>query len=111
MGLTEIERTPLRIIDSIAANNPDTLYCIHPVSNDISEGWVNVNFKALVNAINRTAVWIQENVTSSTEPETIAYVGANDIRYVAFIFACMRLRHTVRSTDSLYEIFTRSRHH
>ncbi|KAJ5222267.1 uncharacterized protein N7469_008507 [Penicillium citrinum] len=94
MGLTEIERTPLRIIDSIAANNPDTLYCIHPVSNDISEGWVNVNFKALVNAINRTAVWIQENVTSSTEPETIAYVGANDIRYVAFIFACMRLRHT-----------------
>jgi acyl-CoA synthetase (AMP-forming)/AMP-acid ligase II len=93
MGL----RTPLRIVDSIAANNPDALYCIQPVTSDISEGWVRVNFKALVNAINRTATWVQENVTPSEEPETIAYVGANDIRYIAFIFACMRLRHTVRS--------------
>lgn len=97
MGQFEIDRTPLRILDSIAANNPDALYCIQPVSSDISEGWVRVNFKALVNAINRTAIWIQENVTSSDEPETIAYVGANDIRYIAFIFACMRLRHIVRS--------------
>ncbi|KAJ5261433.1 hypothetical protein N7478_012028 [Penicillium angulare] len=93
MGQFKIDRTPLRILDSIAANNPDALYCIQPVSSDISEGWVRVNFKALVNAINRTAIWIQENVTSSDEPETIAYVGANDIRYIAFIFACMRLRH------------------
>lgn len=96
MGLREINRTPLRIVDSIAANNPDALYCIQPVTSDISQGWVRVNFKALVNAINRTAIWIQENVTPSEEPVTIAYVGANDIRYTAFIFACMRLRHTVR---------------
>lgn len=96
MGIFEVERTPLRIVDSIAVNDPGTLYCIHPVSSDISEGWVNIDFEKLVSAINRTALWIQENVASSTEPETIAYVGANDIRYTAFIFACMRLRHTVR---------------
>jgi acyl-CoA synthetase (AMP-forming)/AMP-acid ligase II len=97
MGIFEVERTPLRIVDSVAVNDPGTLYCIHPVSSDISEGWVNVDFEKLVDAINRTALWIQENVASSTEPETIAYVGANDIRYTAFIFACMRLRHTVRN--------------
>ncbi|CAI7640642.1 unnamed protein product [Penicillium pancosmium] len=94
MGIFEVERTPLRIVDSIAVNDPGTLYCIHPVSSDISEGWVNIDFEKLVNAINRTALWIQENVASSTKPQTIAYVGANDIRYTAFIFACMRLRHT-----------------
>lgn len=102
MGLFEVERTPLRIVDSIAATQPETLYSIQPVSSDVTEGWVNVNFKTLVNAINRTALWIQENVTSSNEPETLAYVGANDIRYTAFIFACMRLRHTVGSkTETL----------
>jgi acyl-CoA synthetase (AMP-forming)/AMP-acid ligase II len=96
MGLYQVERTPLRILDSVAVNDPETLYCIQPVSSDISEGWVNIDFEKLVNAINRTALWIRENVASSNEPETIAYVGANDIRYTAFIFACMRLRHTVR---------------
>lgn len=100
MVLIEVERTPLRVIDSIAANNPTELYCIHPVSSDISEGWVNINYTTLINAINRTASWIQENVAASNEPETIAYVGANDIRYSAFIFACMRLRHTVRAQGS-----------
>lgn len=103
MGLFEVERTPLRIVDSVAATDPGTLYCIQPVSSDISEGWVNIDFEKLVNAINRTALWIQETVTSSTEPETIAYVGANDIRYTAFIFACMRLRHTVRM-EALYHM-------
>ncbi|KAJ5090943.1 hypothetical protein N7532_009627 [Penicillium argentinense] len=94
MGLYEIERTPLRVVDSIAASDPDALYCIHPVSSNVSDGWVKINFATLLGAINRTALWIQENVAPSNEPETIAYVGANDIRYVAFIFACMRLRHT-----------------
>lgn len=105
MGLFEVERTPLRIVDSVAATQPQTLYCIQPVSSDVTEGWVKVNFKTLLNAINRTALWIQENVTSSSEPETIAYVGANDIRYTAFIFACMRLRHTVGSKSEAFYKF------
>ena len=54
-----------------------------------------MRFADLEAPINHMVVWIQANVSESTEPETLAYMGANDIRYAAFVFACMRLRHTV----------------
>lgn len=97
-GLNEIntDRTLLRIIDKIALSEPRKLYCIQPVSSDISDGWREISFSLLSHSVNRMAVWIQENVAVSNGPETLAYIGANDIRYVAFILACMRLRHTVR---------------
>ncbi|CAG8019901.1 unnamed protein product [Penicillium nalgiovense] len=93
MGSTAPQRTPLRILDATAEKHPNQLYCVHPVSSDISQGWRDVTFADLANAINRMVLWIQKNVASSDAPQTLAYMGANDIRYCAFMFACMRLRH------------------
>lgn len=95
MGSAAPQRTVLRILDDITAKDPSQLYCIHPVSSDVSQGWRNITFADLSSAINRMALWIKEHVASSDEPETLAYMGANDIRYIAFVFACMRLRHKV----------------
>ena len=99
MGSVTPPQTPLRILDTTAEKHPDQLYCIHPVSSDISQGWKHITFADLASAINRMALWIQENVAASGAPQTLAYMGANDIRYCAFIFACMRLKHTVRWLD------------
>lgn len=97
MGSLGLEqRTPLQALEAIAKEDPQRLYCIHPKSSDISEGWNNIRFQDLSVAINRTAHWIQENVAPATEPQTLAYMGTNDIRYVAFVFASMKLQHTVR---------------
>jgi acyl-CoA synthetase (AMP-forming)/AMP-acid ligase II len=95
MGSIAPQRTPLRILDTIADLRPDQIYCIHPLSSDISLGWKYITFADLSGAINRMVVWIQEYVAASEQPQTLAYIGANDIRYCAFVFACMRLRHTV----------------
>ncbi|KAJ5180461.1 hypothetical protein N7492_003671 [Penicillium capsulatum] len=92
MGSIESTRTVLRIFDSAAANTPEKLYCVQPISSDISQGWAQITFGDLSNAINRMAYWIKDNVVSSDQPETLAYIGANDVRYVVFSFACMRLR-------------------
>jgi acyl-CoA synthetase (AMP-forming)/AMP-acid ligase II len=100
MGSVTSQRTPLRILDTTAEKQPDQLYCVHPVSSDVSQGWKNITFADLASAINRMALWIQENVAPSNAPQTLAYMGSNDIRYCAFIFACMRLRHTVRGSNS-----------
>ncbi|KAJ5668943.1 NRPS-like protein biosynthetic cluster [Penicillium macrosclerotiorum] len=93
MGSDTPPQTVLQILDSICAKEPGRLYCIHPFSSDISQGWVEVRFADVVNATNRMALWIQENVASSNKPEALTYIGANDIRYCIFAFACMRLRH------------------
>ena len=95
MGSISPQRTPLRILDAVAESRPDQIYCIHPVSSGFSLEWKSITFAELSSAINRMAVWIKENVAASEHPQTLAYMGANDIRYCAFVFACMRLRHTV----------------
>lgn len=95
MGSIAPQRTPLRILDTIADSQPDQIYCIHPLSSNISLGWKNITFADLSGAINRMVVWIQKNVAASDQPQTLAYMGANDIRYCVFVFACMRLRYTV----------------
>lgn len=90
--------TLLQAMDPIAAQDPDRLYCIQAVSNDSSQGWKNISFADLQGAVNHAVAWIQENVVPSAEEnQVLAYVGANDVRYAAFVLACMRLRHTVGS--------------
>lgn len=98
MGSIEPNPTALRALDSLAANEPEGLYCVHPVSSDLSQGWKNITYADIAKGANRLTLWIKENVASSSGPETLAYIGANDIRYVAFSFACMRLRHSVGSS-------------
>lgn len=101
MGPVDCQRTLWRITDDIAAIDPHRLFCTQPVSSDISQGWRDISFSDMASAANRMALWLQENVASSTQQETLAYVGTNDIRYVAFILACMKLRHKV-STEIRY---------
>lgn len=90
--------TLLQAMDPIAAQDPDRLYCIQAISNDCSQGWKIISFADLQGAVNHTVAWIQENVVPSEENQVLAYVGANDVRYAAFVLACMRLRHTVGSS-------------
>ncbi|CEJ60955.1 hypothetical protein PMG11_09509 [Penicillium brasilianum] len=94
MGSISQNSTVLRLLDSIYARDPATLYCLHPASSEVADGWVDISIADVVGATNRLALWIHENVASADEPQALAYMGANDIRYCAFVFACMRLRHT-----------------
>lgn len=101
MGSISQNSTVLRLLDSIYARDPATLYCLHPASSEVADGWVDISIADVVGATNRLALWIHENVASADEPQALAYMGANDIRYCAFVFACMRLRHTVLSDQPL----------
>ncbi|KAF3392431.1 Iterative polyketide synthase CazM [Penicillium rolfsii] len=95
MGSISQNLTVLRLLDAIYAQDPTALYCLQPVSSEVSDGWTDVTIADVVSATNRFAQWIHTNVASVDGPsQTIGYMGANDIRYCAFVFACMRLRHT-----------------
>jgi acyl-CoA synthetase (AMP-forming)/AMP-acid ligase II len=97
MGSISQNSTVLRLLDAIHAQDPAALYCLHPVSSEVPDGWTEISIADVVSASNRLALWIHENVASADTTQALAYMGANDIRYCAFVFACMRLRHTVRS--------------
>lgn len=90
-----LQLTALQSLDKTVAEEPDALYCVHPVSADIADGWRDVSFSDMAYATENMAFWIQSQVSVHNDPHTLAYIGANDIRYSAFIFACMRLQHTV----------------
>ncbi|CAG8396628.1 unnamed protein product [Penicillium salamii] len=85
--------TILQRLHKLIAEHPDTLYCTHPISSDISDGWRDVSFRDLAYAINYMVRWIRTEVSLSSDHLTLAYLGGNDIRYCAFVFACMQLRH------------------
>ncbi|CAG8197552.1 unnamed protein product [Penicillium salamii] len=85
--------TVLQRLHKLIAEHPDTLYCTQPVSTDIYDGWRDVSFRDLAYAINYMIRWIRTEVSASSDHLTLAYLGGNDIRYCAFVFACMQLRH------------------
>jgi acyl-CoA synthetase (AMP-forming)/AMP-acid ligase II len=103
-SITPLQRTLLRITDDIAVSDPDRLYCVQSISLDVSQGWKDITFSGLVAAANRMAQWIEQNVAPSGTSETLAYVAINDVRYVAFVLACMRLRHTVSDYYPQYNL-------
>ncbi|KAI1125406.1 acetyl-CoA synthetase-like protein [Nemania abortiva] len=55
------------------------------------DGFTDVSARRFANAINRTAWWLAKNLGRPTDFETVAYIGSNDIRYLLFIFAAIKV--------------------
>ncbi|KAJ5710504.1 NRPS-like enzyme [Penicillium malachiteum] len=82
-------RLPHVLVDEVAKESPDLLYCIHPKFNNGHLTWRNVSFQMLAKAVDLLAWWIDENLTENDQ-RVLAYIGVNDLRYVAFMLACMK---------------------
>ncbi|KGO66718.1 Male sterility, NAD-binding [Penicillium italicum] len=83
------------LVDKLASDTPDLLYCIHAVnSKSEKDGWRNVTFKLLSQAVDRLSWWIDEKLSGKHGQHVLAYIGTNDLRYVAFILACMKTGNT-----------------
>lgn len=83
-------------VDDLATLCPSDVFCLHPISRDISDGWRIVTFKTLANAANNLAWWIANSIGESKSLEVLSYSGTNDIRYAIFILACLKTGHVVR---------------
>ncbi|OJJ82686.1 uncharacterized protein ASPGLDRAFT_36808 [Aspergillus glaucus CBS 516.65] len=49
----------------------------------------------LAGAVNYTAWWIERTIGRGNPSEPLAYMGARDLRYTTFAFACMKTGHSV----------------
>ncbi|KAJ5115819.1 NRPS-like enzyme [Penicillium angulare] len=90
MGSTYTEgRLSHVLLDEIAKESPDLLYCIHPKFHNGHLIWRNISFQMLAKAVDNLAWWIDEKLTGGDQ-RVLAYIGVNDLRYAVFMLACMK---------------------
>lgn len=69
------------IIDNRARENSTQSFVSYAKSSRIEDGFVNISYGQLSNAINACAWWIEDKLGKGTEFQTLAYVGPSDLRY------------------------------
>ena len=88
-----------QVADEIARANPDRVYASVPYSADLSQGFRDVTFAELVNAVNYLAWWLDGRLGRSKTFETISYMGPSDLRYTIIFLAAVKCGYTVSETD------------
>lgn len=61
-----------------------------PHSADVTQGLRKITMKEPASAVNRLAWWIDSEIGHSEDLETLAYMGATDIRFGIFFFAAIK---------------------
>lgn len=84
------ERLLPQVIDAYAKRDPERIYALVPHSADVDQGFRRITMKELARAVNRIAWWIDREIGHSDNFETLAYMGATDIRYGIFFFAAIK---------------------
>lgn len=82
-------------IDDAAQRDPGRKIFVVPKGNQVSDGFRDFTMRELAQAVNYTSWWIEKSIGRSSNFETLAYMGANDIRYLVFIIACNKTGYKV----------------
>lgn len=84
------------LVDGLSQTRPHGIYAEIPKSLTSCEaGFRKVTYRQLASAINGAAIFLAGKV--GKEPKVLAYVGANDIGYVAYILGAVKVGHTILS--------------
>lgn len=82
------------LIDQRAREDPQRPIWSIPRSSNLADGFRDISYGQVAQAINRAAWWIDENVGKSTTFETLAYMGPPDLRYAVLTVAAQKTGHT-----------------
>ena len=94
------------MIDYYAVDSPDKVYASIPRSQDICEGFRDVTYKQLANAIDHAAWWLDDQLGEfNSSFETFAYSGKKDLMYPILAVAAAKVGRTVRDLLGQSRIF------
>ncbi|XP_014558639.1 hypothetical protein COCVIDRAFT_24842 [Bipolaris victoriae FI3] len=80
-----------QIMDQLAAVDPErVVFSIANASNESLE-FKDISAKAFVEAIDKTAWWLQEQVGQSASVQPIGYIGPHDLRHILITYACVKV--------------------
>ncbi|KAL2004119.1 hypothetical protein VTN02DRAFT_6583 [Thermoascus thermophilus] len=96
------------VVDELAETTPDRKFCSMPKGPNVSDGFRDITVKELAKAVNYTAWWIEKRLGRSDKLETLAYMAANDVRYLVVILAANKAGYKVllpssRNSDEAFQ--------
>lgn len=83
------------VVDELANTTPSRVYASIPLASDLSGGFRDVTFREIALATDFLAHWIKSEIGCSGDFETIAYLGAADLRYAVFFLAAVKCGYKV----------------
>jgi acyl-coenzyme A synthetase/AMP-(fatty) acid ligase len=83
------------VIDQRAAAGHDRPYASIPKSSTISEGFRDISYGLLANAVNRCTRFLTDTLGHGDGSDTIAYIGPADLRYQILSLAAVKSGHVV----------------
>lgn len=83
------------LIDQLARDEPQSPWISVPVSTDLADGFKDITYFTLANAVNRAAHWIHSQCGRSIDFETLPYIGPNDARYFILFAAAVKTGYKV----------------
>ena len=86
-----------KLIDGIAAREPQRPFISIPRSPSIEDGYEDIGYGTFANAVNSCSWWIEEHLGTSSGSQTIAYLGPLDVRYLIVLLAASKTGHVVQS--------------
>lgn len=97
--MPQVDKKPYPIlVEERARETPDRTYAIIPKSDNLQDGFINFTYNQLQKAIDSMSWWLDQNLGESVILETIAYMGASDLRYLFLYVAAIKTRRKVLST-------------
>ncbi|KAL4938764.1 hypothetical protein BDV06DRAFT_231536 [Aspergillus oleicola] len=98
------KRLLANVVDNLAISNPTQKIGVIPSNNDFRI----ITTKEIHDAVHATAWWIEKQIGKPQQPETVAYMGTNDIRYIVFVLAAHKtgykpLLPSTRLSDDAYQ--------
>lgn len=88
------------IIDGLALTNPRKVFASYSRSSNLQEGFRDVNYLQLANAINSCAWWIESQVGKGHDFATLTYIGPSDLRYAILTVAAIKTGYKVSPATS-----------
>ena len=92
-----------QMIDERAESNPQGSVWSVPKSPNLADGFRDISYSQVAQAINKVAWWIDEHIGKSTTFEKLAYIGPPDLRYSILTVAAQKTGHTVSRMSREYK--------
>ncbi|KAL9630769.1 MAG: hypothetical protein Q9204_004551 [Flavoplaca sp. TL-2023a] len=88
------------IVDGTARTRPSATYAEVPRSfHSYESGYRKITYRALANAVNGVAWWLQQELGLGQDHQTLAYLGPNDLTYVMIILGAVKAGYTRLKAD------------
>lgn len=84
-----------QVLDELARTDPHRVYAAIPKTADVKDGYQDVTVADLARAVDFIAKWIHDKFGTSSNFETITYVGLSDLKGIVTLLAAVKTGYKV----------------